>query len=119
MIGYNNDYQSKKLGEILVEMKAVTESQVFDALIISKKEHSLIGSTMVKQGMITLDQLKIALKAQLGYDAVTEEQISLINRDVISVLPEDFIPRTSLSLSAISSTFLPCTSNLPLVYKTA
>ena len=91
MIIYNSDYSNWKLGEILVDMKFVTEEQIMNALHISKKTHQKIGNILVSQGVITLEQLKIVLKAQMGFDAVTEEQISAINPDVISLLPEDFI----------------------------
>lgn len=91
MIIYNSDYSNLKLGEILVDMKFVTEEQIINALRESKKLHQKIGSILVSQGIITLEQLKFALKAQLGFDAVSEENISLINSDVISLFPEDFI----------------------------
>ena len=91
MIIYNSDYSNWKLGEILVDMKFVTEEQIMDALHISKKTHQKIGNILVSQGIITLEQLKIVLKAQMGFDAVTEEQISAISPAVISLLPEDFI----------------------------
>jgi MSHA biogenesis protein MshE len=87
----DNNYYSKKLGEILVDMRIVNDEQVLNALFVSKKTHSKIGSTMVREGMITLEQLKTALKLQLGFDAVTEEQISSLNSNILSILPEDFI----------------------------
>ena len=83
--------QNIKFGEIITDMRFATEEQVFNALTIAIKRHWPLGSTLVDLGVITLEQLKIALKAYFGFDTVTEEQISLINNNVISVLPEDFI----------------------------
>ncbi len=91
MSQYNNDFQTKKIGEILIEMKLATEQDVWNALVISKKEHSLIGSTLVDMGVITLEQLKTALKLQLVMEIVTEEQIASIDQNVLSLFPEDFI----------------------------
>ncbi len=87
----NDDYRNMKLGEILVSMHLVTEEQVYATLTIAKKVHSKIGSALVKEGIITLDNLKTALKMQLGIDAVSEEQISSLNSNTVSILPEDFI----------------------------
>ena len=87
----NNNPSTKKIGEILVDMHFATEEQVMNALFWSKQHNQRIGATLVKQGIITIDQLKLALKEQFGLDAVTKEQISSINSDVISVLPEDLI----------------------------
>lgn len=83
-------YRSKKIGEVLVEMGFVTKDQIFNALVESKKMHIPLGTILVQQGIITLDDLRTALSAQLGYEAVTQEQLK-IDDSVLSLLPEDFI----------------------------
>ena len=84
-------YSDKKLGEILISMGFATNEQVFNGLIEAKKDFTKIGSKLVEQGVITIDQLKIALKAQLEIDIVTNEQIAAVDAKTISILPDDFI----------------------------
>ena len=88
---YSDKYATRKIGEVLVDMGLATDDQIFNALIVSKKENTPLGTILVRQNIITLEQLKTALKAQLGYDVVTTEQINALNDSILSVLPEDFI----------------------------
>ena len=83
-------YFSKKLGEVLVQMGLVTNEQIFNALGESKKTQVPLGTVLVQQGIITLNDLKTALTAQQGYEAVTAEQLK-VSDAVLSMLPEDFI----------------------------
>ncbi len=80
----------KKLGEILVEMGFVTNEQIFNALVESKKSHIPLGSYLVQQGLITLNDLRNALEEQQGYEAVAIDPLK-ISESVASMLPEDFI----------------------------
>ena len=81
---------AKKIGEILIEMGFVTQEQLFNALMEAKKKQTPLGTILVQQNYITIDQLKEALKAQQGYETVSEEELK-ISDDVLSMLPEDFI----------------------------
>lgn len=83
-------YLSKKIGEVVVDMGFATEDQIFNALIISKKERIPLGTILVRQNIITLDQLKMVLKAQFGIDVVDSSQLD-ISPEVLAVLPDDFI----------------------------
>lgn len=88
--GSDERYFSKKIGEVLVQMGLVTQEQIFNALVESKKLKAPLGTVLVQQGIITLDELKTALTAQQGYEAVTEDQLK-ISEAVLSMLPEEFI----------------------------
>ena len=83
-------FSSKKIGEVLVQMGFVTKEQIFNALVESKKTQVPLGTVLVQQGVITLQDLKKALTAQQGYEAVTAEQLK-VSDAVLSMLPEDFI----------------------------
>ena len=83
-------YYSKKIGEVLVQMGFVTKEQIFNALVESKKSQIPLGTVLVQQGVISLADLKKALTAQQGYEAVTPEQLKIPD-SVLSMLPEDFI----------------------------
>ncbi len=86
----DDKYFSKKLGEVLVQMGLVTNEQIFNALGESKRTQVPLGTVLVQQGIITLNDLKTALTAQQGYEAVTAEQLKITDA-VLSMLPEDFI----------------------------
>lgn len=83
-------YFSMKIGEVLVEMGLATKTQVFNALVQAKKSGMPLGTVLVQQNIVSLDDLKKALKAQQGYDTVTQEQLN-IDKNVLDRLPEDFI----------------------------
>ena len=82
--------EKKKIGEILVEEKLLTESQIQEALVKSKSMGYPLGSTLVKLGYITLKQLKDALAAQMQVDMVTDEQMENIQGSV-PCLADDFV----------------------------
>ncbi len=86
----NTGIPVKKIGEILIDMGFITQEQLFNALVDSKKNGIPIGTMLVQKGYITLDNLKIALTAQQGYEAVASDQLK-ISEQVASMLPEDFI----------------------------
>ena len=88
--GNDGKYIGKKIGEVLVQMGFVTNEQIFSALVLSKKEKIPLGTALVNQGVITLNDLKKALTQQQGYETVTPEQLK-ISEDVLSMLPEDFM----------------------------
>lgn len=83
-------YYNKKLGEILVKMGLVTGEQIFTAVGEARKNQVPLGTILVQQGIVSLADLKKALTAQQGYEAVTTEQLEISDK-VISILPEDFI----------------------------
>ena len=90
-LGNSGDkYFSKKIGEVLVDMGFVTKEQIFNALGESKRQQVPLGTVLIQQGVITVNDLKKALTAQQGYEAVTESQLKLTD-NIIGQLPEDFI----------------------------
>ncbi len=86
----NNKYYGKKIGEILVQMGFVSNEEIFHALVLSKKQQIPLGTILVQNGTVKLNDLKKALEAQLGFKAVTDEQLK-ISDDTLKVLPEDFM----------------------------
>ena len=80
----------KRIGEVLIEMGLITEEQLFDALVTSKKTNSPIGSVLVQKDYISLEDLKEVLAAQRGMEAVSSSQLNL-DRKILSVLPDDFV----------------------------
>lgn len=86
----DSKYFNKKLGEILVNMGLVTGEQIFAAVGQARKDQVPLGTILVQQGIVSLPDLKRALTAQQGYEAVTSEQLDISDKTV-SILPEEFI----------------------------
>lgn len=82
--------EKKKIGQILVEEKLLTEEQVQEALVQSKALGYPLGSTLVKLGYITIKQLKEALAAQMQLNMASEEQLATLP-DSVAYLSDDFI----------------------------
>ncbi len=94
IVGEHHEHK-KRLGEILIEAKYISEDQLAEALAESRKQSMPIGSFLVKKGLITVEQLKEALSEQLGYNAVVSSQLN-IDSSVLKILPEDFIKENQL-----------------------
>ncbi|MCR5266523.1 MAG: Flp pilus assembly complex ATPase component TadA [Cyanobacteria bacterium RUI128] len=84
------DASKKKVGELLIEMGLITEEQLFDALVTSKKTGNPIGSVLIQKEYIALETLKNVLAAQRGMEAVSSSQLKLDSK-ILSVLPDDFV----------------------------
>lgn len=86
----NDQYASLKIGQILVQMGYATKEQIDHAHFEASKEKVQLGTYLVQQGVISLEELKRALSSQQGVEAVTADQLR-ISEDVLGQLPEDFI----------------------------
>ena len=82
--------ETKKIGQILVEEKLITQEQVDKALTKTKKTGLPLGSTLVKMGLVTIKQLKDALAAQMQVSVVSEDQLASLP-DSIACLSDDFV----------------------------
>lgn len=91
----NSAGTKSKLGEMLVASGMLTQTQLESALTQAGRTHTPIGSMLYEMGFITLDQLKEVLSQQTGLEIVSQEQLSH-QRDVIKILPEDFIVANSV-----------------------
>jgi type IV pilus assembly protein PilB len=58
----------KLIGQILKEMKAVSEGEIQEALAEQRKSGGLIGEVLISMGHITEDQLAVALGVQGGME---------------------------------------------------
>jgi hypothetical protein len=56
----------KLIGQILIEMGLVTESQIREALAIQWQRYDRIGNILVKLGYVTEEEVPLALGAQAG-----------------------------------------------------
>lgn len=77
----------KRLGDILLECKYITEEQLKEAIENSKKEKLRLGAYLVKKGVITNKQLSIALSKQFDIPFIDLDE-SLVDPVLASLLPK-------------------------------
>src|SRR5690606_22390383 len=90
--------QRKLLGQILKEMRVVTEGHVQDALMEQRKSGGAIGETLVRLGAITREQLAKALGIQAGMEVVDLDRLEI---------PEDVVDRIDATTASLLRV-MPC-----------
>lgn len=82
--------QASKIGEILIHINKLSESQLQEALLVQKKTKKKLGVVLVKNGFITEDDLVTVYSMQLGYRKADDEFLLNIDPKVASTIPEEF-----------------------------
>jgi type IV pilus assembly protein PilB len=85
------DAKRKPLGQILKEMKLVSESQIQEALAIQKQRGGVIGKILVNLGYISEAEVNVALGKQAGIEAVDLDDMDI---------PPEIIERVSPSIAS-------------------
>ncbi len=67
-----------KLGEILIKQGLITENQLEEAIEIQKKDKGRIGEILIKQGIISEENMNAALGTQLGMPYYTSDKPELL-----------------------------------------
>ena len=67
-----------KLGEILIRQGLITENQLNKAIKHQSKEKGRIGEILIKLGIITEENMTAALGSQLGIPYYTSDNIELL-----------------------------------------
>lgn len=80
----------KYLGEILREAGLITDADITAALAESRKNNQPIGTTLVRTGKISAEQLGKALSLQFGlkYANIAKTEV---DKRLLDLLPEEFI----------------------------
>lgn len=84
-----------KLGELLLYSGKITESQLKDALDIQKKSGKKIGEVLVAERIITEDDIIEVLEFQLGIPHVDLDKYQ-IDSKVATLIPENIVRRYEL-----------------------
>ncbi len=79
--------QASKIGEILIHINKLSESQLQEALLVQKKTKNKLGVVLVKNGFITEDDLVTVYSMQLGYRKADDEFLLNIDPKVASTIP--------------------------------
>lgn len=67
----------KRIGELLLERKAITQEQLDAGLVAQKRTRQRLGVTLVQQGLISEVQLAQALALSLGFGTVDLAQVQV------------------------------------------
>ncbi|MED9902597.1 MAG: ATPase, T2SS/T4P/T4SS family [Lachnospiraceae bacterium] len=98
------DFGRKKirLGDALVKEGAITEEQLLKALELQKGSGRKLGETLIDAGMVTEEAIARVLSAQLGYEnvdlqnvTITQDILDLVSVSVLKknkVLPLEYAP---------------------------
>lgn len=82
--------QFSKIGEILVHLGKIDESQLNKALAEQQKSGEKLGATLMNNSLITENDLVEVYAMQLGYQSVEEDNLFQADQDVVKLVPEDF-----------------------------
>ena len=69
--------KGKRLGDILVSQKIITNDQLMEALKLQKEQGKRLGQTLIDNGFITENQLIDTLRYQLGIDYIDLSKIDI------------------------------------------
>ena len=80
--------EKKRLGELLVELKYISEEQCKEALLIQRKTSKRLGEIVVEAKMISEDNLIEVLSKQLGFSHVWLRK-GLIDPKIVHIIPQE------------------------------
>jgi type IV pilus assembly protein PilB len=78
----------KRLGDILLDEKAITEEQLEKAIKYQKANHIRLGEAMVELGMVSWQDIAIAISNQLGIPFIKDISVDDIEEEVINKFPK-------------------------------
>jgi CheY-like chemotaxis protein len=82
----------KRIGELLVEMKFITEQQLHDALLIAKEQNLKVGEALNLMGALDKDHIYWVLSNQLKMNYI-ELSEDMLDKDLIKQFPIDLLER--------------------------
>lgn len=78
----------KRLGEILIEAKKISEEELSRALLEQKKYGEKLGKVLVRMGILSEEDILNALSSQLKIQIVKLDEIK-IDPEVLKILPKE------------------------------
>lgn len=76
-----------RLGELLVDVCAVTDDQVAQALVVQRASRLRLGATLVALGHVRPDDVSLALARQHGVPAALERHLARRDETLVQVVP--------------------------------
>lgn len=82
--------QFARIGEVFLHKKLITEEQLREAVIKQDNFRLKLGETLIKLGYITESDLLEALESQLGLEVVQRDELLDLDSEVVKRIPEPF-----------------------------
>jgi len=91
------DYGRKKLrlGDVLVNSKAITNTQLLQALDLQKGSGKKLGEVLVEEGMVTEEQIAMALSTQLHIELIDLTTIA-VSKDILDLIPVNVLKKNKI-----------------------
>ena len=102
-IAASNAQRPKRIGEILVAKGVISEDQLRVALIAQEKDKDRLGNIIVRLGFATESVIRDVLGGALGYESVDLSRL-LIDQQVVRLIPKDVARRYHLLAVTINKT---------------
>ncbi|WP_066719373.1 GspE/PulE family protein [Clostridium sp. Marseille-P299] len=80
--------KNKRLGEMLIDLKLITEDDLTEALKLQKGSGKRLGTVLIENGFITEGQLIEMLRMQLGIEFIDLTKVN-IDPEVVNVLSKN------------------------------
>ena len=91
------DYGRKKLrlGDVLVNSKAITNTQLLQALDMQKGSGKKLGEVLVEEGIVTEEQIAMALSTQLHIELIDLTTIA-VSQDILDLIPVNVLKKNKI-----------------------
>ncbi|MBO5283768.1 MAG: Flp pilus assembly complex ATPase component TadA [Lachnospiraceae bacterium] len=84
-----------RLGDVLVNSKAITNTQLLQALDLQKGSGKKLGEVLVDEGIVTEEQIAMALSTQLGIELVDLTAIA-VSQDILDLIPVNVLKKNKV-----------------------
>lgn len=79
--------RQKLFGQILKDMKLVTEEQIHEALDLQKNKKGMLGETLIKLNYVTADKIQDAISVYLGMERLDLSKLEELPEKAIEKIP--------------------------------
>jgi hypothetical protein len=85
----------EKLGEILIRLGIISNTQLQQALEHQKADGGLVGEVLIKLGFVNEREIAQAITSQYGFPFIPLENFD-INPDAVKLVPEEYAKKNRL-----------------------
>ena len=99
--------QFQKIGEILIHLGKLSDSQLQEALVEQKNTKEKLGLVLINNDIISEDDLVTVYSMQLGYQKAEKDMLYNVKQEAASLVPEEFARQNAvLALSKSESSII-------------
>lgn len=91
------DYSRKKLrlGDVLLNSKAISNTQLLQALDLQKGSGKKLGEVLVEEGIVTEEQIAMALSTQLHIELIDLTTIA-VSQEILNLIPVNVLKKNKI-----------------------